>query len=190
MKASLVPHPINYRFHTAAILLLLFVTACEPTPSSEPVAEAVDTYNAAEDSLRFEGEKHLRNIRQLTFGGNNAEAYWSRDDQQLIFQSDWDQINPQGCDQIYVMNVDGSPMAEGHQYQLASTGKGRTTCSYFMPGGRIIYGSTHATSLECPPPVSVSQGRYVWPIYMYRLILDLNEVSFINFRVFQYFFFA
>lgn len=165
VKASLVPHLIPYGFQSAAILFLLFLSACEPTPSSEPTAEAEDMYNAAEDSLRFEGEKHLRNIRQLTFGGNNAEAYWSRDDQQLVFQSDWSEINTQGCDQIYVMNADGSPIAEGTQYQLASTGKGRTTCSYFMPDGRILYGSTHKGALECPAPVNVSQGRYVWPIY-------------------------
>ncbi|NUM66901.1 hypothetical protein HUU39_16815, partial [candidate division KSB1 bacterium] len=56
------------------------------------------------DSLRYTGEVHLRNLRQLTFGGNNAEAYWSFDDKQLIFQSDWTKINPQGCDQIFVMN--------------------------------------------------------------------------------------
>ena len=60
------------------------------------------SYNPQADSLRFKDETHLRNIEQLTFGGNNAEAYWSFDSKQLIFQSDWDKINPQGCDQIFM----------------------------------------------------------------------------------------
>src|SRR5574343_342884 len=70
-------------------------------------------YDTTADSLRFPSELHFRNIKQLTFGGNNAEAYWSFDSKQLIFQSDWGEINTQGCDQIYVMNADGSPMADG-----------------------------------------------------------------------------
>ncbi len=115
--------------------------------------------------LWFEGERHFANVRQLTFGGNNAEAYWSPDGTQLIFQSDFAGINPQGCDQIFVMNVDGSEVTPGSQYQLASTGDGRTTCSYFLPDGRILYGSTHEGSLECPAPVFSAEGRYVWPIY-------------------------
>ena len=165
MKTSVVPHPFVYRFLYLFIFIVLFTTACEPTPPAESTDAQEDVYNAANDSLRFEGEKYLRNIRQLTFGGNNAEAYWSKDGQQLVFQSDWSEINSQGCDQIYVMNTDGSPVSEGTQYQLVSTGTGRTTCSYFMPDGRIVYGSTHEGSLECPAPVNVSQGRYVWPIY-------------------------
>ena len=157
---------MTYRFQLSFILSLLFIAACEPTPASTESPDGVtETYMATEDSLWFEGEKHLRNIRQLTFGGNNAEAYWSKDGKQLVFQSDWSEINTQGCDQIYVMNVDGSPVSGDAKYQLASTGKGRTTCSYFMPDGRVVYGSTHEGSLECPPPVFASQGRYVWPIY-------------------------
>ena len=155
-----------YRFQISFILLIFFFTACEPTQSTvDTSTDEAEAYNAAEDSLRFEGEKYLRNIRQLTFGGNNAEAYWSKDGKQLVFQSDWSEINSQGCDQIYVMNVDGSPISGDSKYQLVSTGKGRTTCSYFMPDERIVYGSTHEGSLECPPPVFANQGRYVWPIY-------------------------
>lgn len=116
-------------------------------------------YDPAADSLRFAGEVHLRNIRQLTFGGNNAEAYWSFDDAQVIFQSDWSRINSQGCDQIYVMEPVADP-----EYRLVSTGKGRTTCSYFLPEGRVLYASTHAALDACPPPVE-RRGRYVWPIY-------------------------
>lgn len=143
---------------SAAILFFLnsfFYTGCENK----------DTYDRTKDTLRYEGEDHIRNIRQLTFGGNNAEAYWSFDSKQLIFQSDWDKINPQGCDQIFIMNADGSKLADGEQYKLVSTGKGRTTCSYFLKDGRIIYASTHEADAKCPETVMFSGGRYVWPIY-------------------------
>lgn len=124
-----------------------------------------DSYDRTKDTLRYEGEDHIRNIRQLTFGGNNAEAYWSFDDKQLVFQSDWSKINPQGCDQIFIMNADGSNLPDGEKYKLVSTGKGRTTCSYFLKDGRIIYASTHEADAKCPETVMFSGGRYVWPIY-------------------------
>ncbi|HZL85839.1 MAG TPA: hypothetical protein VFD07_10735 [Candidatus Krumholzibacteria bacterium] len=102
------------------------------------------------------GEAHLRNIRQLTFGGENAEAYWSSDGKQLILQSTRDSL---GCDQIFVMNADGS------NPHMVSTGKGRTTCAYFFPDGkRILYASTHAASPDCPPAPDFSKG-YVWKLY-------------------------
>lgn len=141
-----------------ALTLALLVSAC--AAPQEPATP----YDPAMDSLRFAEEVHLRNIRQLTFGGNNAEAYWSYDSKQLIFQSDWDAINTQGCDQIFVMNADGSAMPDGSQYQLVSTGQGRTTCSYFLPDGGRIYASTHAADSACPAPPSFA-GRYVWAIY-------------------------
>jgi TolB protein len=101
-------------------------------------------------------EKHLRNIRQLTFGGENAEAYFSADGKQLIFQSTRD---GRECDQIYTMNVDGSNL------RMISTGDGRTTCAYFLPkGGRTLYSSTHLGGRACPPRPDFSQG-YVWAIY-------------------------
>jgi Tol biopolymer transport system component len=124
-----------------------------------------NNYSPSKDTLRFEGEKHLRNIKQLTFGGNNAEAYWSFDNKQLIFQSDWAEINPQGCDQIFKINVSGKPVSEGRQYQMVSTGKGRTTCSYFLKDGRIIYASTHKADEKCPETKMFEEGKYVWPIY-------------------------
>ncbi|MGA8152034.1 MAG: hypothetical protein WB952_13865 [Terriglobales bacterium] len=101
-------------------------------------------------------EKHLRNVRQLTFGGQNAEAYFSADGKQLIFQSSHGDVK---CDQIFTMNVDGSDM------RMVSTGKGRTTCSYFYPNGKkILYSSTHLASAECPPRPDFSKG-YVWAVY-------------------------
>ena len=90
-----------------------------------------------------EGETHLANVRQLTFEGENAEAYFSGDGRQLVFQSTHGELK---CDQIFVMNIDGSGRRQ------VSTGKGRTTCSYFAPdGSRIVYASTHLGSPDCPP---------------------------------------
>jgi len=109
-----------------------------------------------DDPLRLPDEKHLRNIKQLSFGGENAEAYFSPDDRQLIFQSTRD---GRGCDQIYTMNIDGS------NSRMVSTGQGRTTCSYFFPEGRrILYSSTHLGSKDCPVRPDFSQG-YVWAVY-------------------------
>ncbi|MFN3597728.1 MAG: hypothetical protein ACK41D_10710 [Rubricoccaceae bacterium] len=149
-----------------------FAYAFQPDGSRRVAARPPVPYDPATDQLRFTGEVHLRNVRQLTFGGNNAEAYWSPDGRQLIFQSDWDAINPQGCDQQFVMNADGSPLASGERYRLVSTGRGRTTCGYFIPdyapgphAGRLLYASTHAASPACPAPPPAASGRYVWPIH-------------------------
>lgn len=102
------------------------------------------------------GETHLSNIRQLTFGGNNAEAYFSGDGTRLIFQRQ-DSVDS-GCDQQYVMHIDGSNM------QRVSNGLGRTTCGFFIERDqRIIYASTFAHDSACPPPVDHSLG-YVWPL--------------------------
>ncbi|MDX1699262.1 MAG: hypothetical protein R3250_01530 [Melioribacteraceae bacterium] len=125
-----------------------------------------DTYDPTVDSLRFSGEHHFRNVKQLTFGGNNAEAYWSFDGSKLVFQSDWEDINPQGCDQIFIMNSEGKPLSNGNLYQLVSTGKGRTTCSYFLKNNdRIVYASTHEADENCPESQMFINGKYVWPIY-------------------------
>jgi len=150
----------NKLFFTA--ILLVFILSID---FSIQKINSNGNYDPTKDSLRYEGEIHLRNIRQLTFGGNNAEAYWSFDNRKLIFQSDWDKINPQGCDQIFIMNSDGSPLENQNRYKLVSTGKGRTTCSFFLPDGRIIYSSTHAADEKCPESKMFSNGRYVWPLY-------------------------
>jgi len=98
----------------------------------------------------------LTNIQQLTSGGQNAEAYWSPDGQRLVFQSTRD---GHGCDQIYVMNADGSGL------RRVSNGEGATTCGYFLPDGEhIVYGSTHEGSAECPVRPDRSKG-YVWAVY-------------------------
>jgi Tol biopolymer transport system component len=111
---------------------------------------------AQQEPLVVNGEKHIKNVRQLTFGGENAEAYFSSDGKRLTFQSKRDNL---GCDQIFTMNVDGSGL------RMVSNGEGRTTCSYFFKGGKkVLYASTHGGGRECPPNPDFSQG-YVWAIY-------------------------
>jgi TolB protein len=125
------------------------------------LTSALTSSGASSDSvspaeLRPPEEKHLRNIKQITFGGENAEAYFSADGKQLIFQSTRD---GRQCDQIYTMNVDSS------NTRMISTGNGRTTCSYFFPNGRrVLYSSTHLGARECPPRPDFSHG-YVWAVY-------------------------
>ncbi len=118
-----------------------------------------------EDSVLFAGEKHFKNIRQLTFGGDNAEAYWSYDGKYIIFQ----RTNPKegiSCDQIFIGKV---PEQGGKfTYKMVSSGKGRTTCSYFMPDGKhILYASTHKGADSCPPVPDRSKygNKYIWPLY-------------------------
>jgi Tol biopolymer transport system component len=106
------------------------------------------------------GEVRLRNIRQLTFDGQNAEAYFSRSGTRLIFQR---QVSDSTCDQQYVINVDGSGLTR------VSSGAGRTTCGYFYDDDRrIFYASTEHTGPACPPRPDYSQG-YVWALYDYDL---------------------
>src|SRR5680860_1096758 len=101
-------------------------------------------------------EGHLHNIRQLTFSGENAEAYFSADGKKLIYQS---RAEGEGCDQIYTLELGSG------ESQLVSTGMGRTTCSYYYPGGdKILYATTHHWDPSCPPSPDMSQG-YVWALY-------------------------
>jgi TolB protein len=109
-----------------------------------------------DDPLRDTREIHLRHVKQLTFGGQNAEAYFSFDGSRLVFQSTRE---PYRCDQIFVMNADGSDQ------RLVSTGQGRTTCGFFFRDGRhLLYSSTHLSSPACPPRPDYSKG-YVWAVY-------------------------
>jgi Tol biopolymer transport system component len=110
-------------------------------------------------------EVHLANVQQLTFGGENAEAYWSADGKRLIFQS---KHGDMGCDQIFTMNADG------HDVRRVSNGDGRCTCSYFFPDGkRVLYASTQLAAKECPPPPDYSKG-YIWKLYAGYEIFTAN----------------
>ncbi len=131
----------------AAVLGSLMFPGCgEPAPAESRPPEA--------------GERFFGRITQLTFGGQNAEAYFSPDGRYLIFQR---QVSDSTCDQQYVMRVDGSDL------RRVSNGLGRTTCGYFVAGGeRVIYSSTFHTDDRCPPTPDFSQG-YVWPLFDYDI---------------------
>ncbi|MBP7147801.1 MAG: PD40 domain-containing protein [Acidobacteria bacterium] len=120
-------------------------------PNADPPAAGVRKTFAPDPR-----ERHFSELTMLTDGAENAEAYFAFGGEQLVFQSS---RPPYACDQIYAMGLDGSAP------RLVSTGRGRTTCSYFLPGDReILYASTHLASAKCPDPPDRSRG-YVWPIY-------------------------
>ena len=130
----------------------LVLVALAPLVGSPASAE-----NTEAPPLRHPEEIHLADIRQLTFVGENAEAYWSPDGEELILQAN---RPPFECDQIFRLAID-----RPGELELVSTGKGRTTCAYFTPDGeRVIYSSTHQAEPGCPPVPDHSMG-YVWPLY-------------------------
>jgi TolB protein len=120
---------------------------------------------AAIDTLHYPEETHFKNIQQLTFGGDNAEAYWSYDGQSIVFQRTSVQSGVP-CDQIFIGRV---PKAgEPFTYKMISSGKGRTTCAFFTGDNKhVVYASTHKGSEACPPvPDRAKYGnRYIWPVY-------------------------
>jgi dipeptidyl aminopeptidase/acylaminoacyl peptidase len=128
------------------------------------------------ESLGYPDEKHFKNIRQLTFGGDNAEAYFGFDNEHIVFQ----RTNPKegiACDRIFYGSIP-KKAEDKFNYKLVSTGKGRTTCSYLMPDKKhFLYASTHLAADTCPPvPDRNVLKKYVWPIYdSYDIfVADLN----------------
>jgi len=146
-------------------LLLLIAGTIIAVPACNNTSKMAAA-NAAADTLRYPDETRLKNIRQLTFGGDNAEAYWSYDGKYLVFQ----RTNPKegiNCDQIFVGKVP-TKAGEPFTYKMVSTGTGRTTCPFFTKDGKhIIYASTHLGSKDCPPtPDRAKYGnKYIWPLY-------------------------
>ncbi len=118
--------------------------------------------------IHFPGERHFVHVRQLTFGGDNAEAYWSFDGKKLVFQrTDHQQV---ACDQIFwgeVGHLLTSTAQQPFHFRMVSTGKGRTTCAFFLPGDSLIlYSSTHLAADSCPkPPDRKKLNKYLWPLY-------------------------
>ena len=115
--------------------------------------------------LVYPDEKHFKNMRQLTTGGDNAEAYFGFDNEHITFQ----RRNPNegvNCDQIFYGKLPTSDK-ENFDYKLVSTGKGRTTCAYLMPDHKhFLYASTHLAADTCPPePDRKVIKKYVWPVY-------------------------
>jgi TolB protein len=118
------------------------------------------------DTLLYPEERHFKNMQQLTFGGDNAEAYFSYDGKYLIFQHR-DTRAGVPCDQMYIGKIPSSP-GERFKYKMISNGKGRTTCGYFTKDGKhIIYASTFLGGDSCPPVPDRSKygNKYIWPIY-------------------------
>lgn len=139
--------------------------ACQTTPTAParpPGEKRVGT-------LSFAGEKRIKNLRQLTFGGTNAEAYWSYDSRWLVFQRSGPEAE---CDQIFKMKADGSSRVQ------LSSGKGRTTCGFFTPNDRrILYSTTSPIEDKCPAPPDKSHG-YVWGIFpSYRIYTSATDGS-------------
>jgi TolB protein len=118
------------------------------------------------DTIHFPQEKHFANVQQLTFGGDNAEAYFSFDGKWIIFQKTYAKEGIP-CDQMYIGKLPAAP-GDKFEPQLISTGKGRTTCGAFLKDGKhVVYASTHLGADSCPPvPDRKKYGnKYIWPLY-------------------------
>lgn len=144
--------------------LALVFAACATTPAGSDSPKA--------HSAALPQETHFAELHQLTFGGENAEAYWSFDGQSLSLQAHHD---TEACDSIFHMKVleGGQPVTNAVPV-LASTGKGATTCAHYFPGDKeILYASTHAGGDACPPKPDMSMG-YVWALYDTYDIFKVN----------------
>lgn len=145
---------------TKKIWILAFAL---PVVVKGQATEAVITKESSEiPSYIYEQERYFQNMVMLTNGGDNAEAYWSFDSKKLVFQSNYQKWNVE-CDQIFVLN---DVNTFNPNPSMISTGKGRTTCAYFMPGDSLmLYASTHLAGEDCPPPPAPRQDRkYLWQI--------------------------
>lgn len=147
-----------------AILFLLALSVFGPSGYGQDHKHSHSNSTAA--GQPSQPETHLKNLRQITFGGDNAEAYFSPDGKKLSFQSN----NPKWglqCDQIYWLALQSAGSDTAFQPHLVSTGDGRTTCSYYMPDGKsILYASTHKAGKACPPAPAPRQDRkYLWAVY-------------------------
>lgn len=155
---SAYPAPASTR--VALALAATFVAAACAGDAGEEngaVSGDNDAGNGAMIRDPLPEERRFASLAQLTFEGENAEAYYSSDGQRLIFQRRHE--GEYECDQIFTIGI------EGGDPQLVSTGLGRTTCAYFFPDdSRIVYSSTHHAAAECPPPPDMRRG-YVWALY-------------------------
>lgn len=147
-------------------LVLVFALAALPAASqgaakvepAKPVQNALPEMQAdPKDPLRDLRETRLQNVKRLTSTGSNAEAYWSNDGKRIVFQSTRDGYP---CDQLFTMDADGS------NQRKVSTGSGRVTCGWFLPGDRrILYASTHGDAPGCPEAPPFTPGTYRWPVF-------------------------
>lgn len=153
----------NRRFHssssraTGTVAALAILASCGGEPEADASQDPApqQALQAGEAFPSDPAEPRLANLRMLTNGGENAEAYFSADGTRLIFQAT--RPGEADCDQIYILDL-----ASGDTRQITS--EGRTTCAFFFPSGdRILYSSTHEHSPTCPAPPDYRQG-YVWPL--------------------------
>ncbi|HSY77744.1 MAG TPA: hypothetical protein VK890_12840, partial [Bacteroidia bacterium] len=152
MQRSL--RPVVIIAASALLFVLIFSSFKSGNKGINPTEPASDS-----SAIHYPQEKHLKNVKQLTFGGENAEAYWSFDNTRLSYQA---KNAKQGlmCDQVFMIG------ASDTLRHLISTGKGRTTCSFFLPGDSLIlYASTHLSGDACPPEPVRKRGEYLWPVY-------------------------
>jgi Tol biopolymer transport system component len=148
-------HP--HRFAVPFALACACAAAQKEVPATPIVPAPAFQIRAGKPVESLPNEKHLKNVRQLTNEGENAEAYWSNDGRRLILQR---RTGTMPADQIYVLDLGTGELA------LVSTGEGRTTCSYFLQGDkRIVFASTHLAGKEPPPVAKVERGRYVWTVH-------------------------
>jgi Tol biopolymer transport system component len=137
-----------------ALSILLFAGCTGKKPSTRPAEGAFI-------------DRHMKNVAQLTFDGDNGEAYFSRDGKMLIFQSN---RSGYACDKIWTMNIDGKDL------RMVSPDHGAHTCSFFFPDGRIIFASASHIPGDCPPKPETPKGiRYVWPLYPYDIFTSNAE---------------
>ncbi len=146
-----------------SFFILLTILACKSKSKKALPEKETLSVMAGADTLIYPEEKHFKSIRQVTFGGDNAEAYWSFDDSKLVFQSNNAAWGMQ-CDQIFLMNFQET--FRDNKPPMISTGMGRTTCAYFLPDNKqFVYASTHLVNKECPEVPLRKNGKYVWPVY-------------------------
>jgi TolB protein len=161
------------------IIALMALSSCKSNTKKSENETSVQNLDAL--LLKPEERKFLKNVKQLTFGGNNAEAYWSFDDKHIVFQSDYSEWGV-SCDQMFITDWRNDDL-KNNKPSLVSTGLGRTTCSYFLPDNQsIVYGSTHLGGKGCPAvPEAREDGKYVWPIYpsfdIFKADLDGNILA-------------
>src|SRR4030095_6949957 len=155
------------KFLTAGFFIGLTFLFCLSFTSKKTTLDPLTIVHSpfTTDTLQYPSETHLQNVQQLTFGGDNAEAYFSFDNKWIIFQ----RTQPKDgliCDQIFIGKI--PKQGEAFTYKMVSTGKGRTTCGAFLKDGKhIIYASTHLGADTCPPvPDRKKYGnKYIWPLY-------------------------
>lgn len=152
--------------------LLLQHPHAQQGPEIQPLPAQQDDAVPVREDLRYEGEVHFGAMRRLTTSGENAEGYFSNGGRHITYQAT---LGGRPCDQIFELDL-----LSGAR-RLVSTGTGRTTCSFYMPGDRqILFASTHASSDDCLPPADFSRG-YVWKIYpqydLYIRDLDTWELK-------------